>query len=101
MEFFHNDKSIKDITYCATVFEKSPKKSHLTLRAKRATFTFLVDKKSLKMPKIVNFWGVFENLKFTVKTVLPDRSIFISQKLVENAKIEKFKCDIFSNFQTL
>ena len=28
------------------------------------------------------------------QTVLPDRSLFIGQKLVENAKIGKFKCDI-------
>ena len=33
--------------------------------------------------------------------MLPDRSVLIGQKLVENAKIEKFKCDIFSNFQTM
>ena len=40
---------------------------------------------SLKMPKIVNlesFWN---------QTVLPDR-LLIRQKLVENAKIQKFKC---------
>ena len=37
---------------------KSQKKSHSTLRAKRATFTFWVDKSSLKMPKMVHF-GVF------------------------------------------
>ena len=35
------------------------------------------------------------------QTVLPDRSILIGQKLVENAKIEKLKCDIFGDFQTL
>ena len=35
------------------------------------------------------------------KTVLPDRSILISQKFMENAKIEKLKCDIFSDFQTM
>ena len=35
------------------------------------------------------------------QTVLPDMSILIRQKLVENAKIRKFKCDILSNFQTL
>ena len=35
------------------------------------------------------------------ETVLPDRSIFIGQKLVVNAKIEKFKCDILGDFQTL
>ena len=44
---------------------KSQKKSHLILRAKRATFIFL-----LKMPKIVNF-GVFKT-DATWQTVLPD-----------------------------
>ena len=35
------------------------------------------------------------------KTVLPDRSISIGRKLVESAKIEKLKCDILGDFQTL
>ena len=35
------------------------------------------------------------------QTVLPDRSVLIGQKLVENAKIQKFKCDILSDFQTM
>ena len=35
------------------------------------------------------------------QTVLPDRSVFIRQELVENDKIQKFKCDILSNFQTM
>ena len=35
------------------------------------------------------------------QTVLLDRSILIGQKLVENAKIQNFKCDILSNFQTM
>ena len=34
---------------------KSQKKSHSTLRAKRATFNFGVDEKSLKMPKMAHF----------------------------------------------
>ena len=33
--------------------------------------------------------------------MLPDRSVLIGQKLVENAKIEKLKCDSFGDFQTL
>ena len=33
--------------------------------------------------------------------MFPDKSILIGQKLVKNAKIEKFKCDILSDFQTL
>ena len=35
------------------------------------------------------------------QTVLPDRSLLTRQKLVENAKIDKFKCDTASNFQTM
>ena len=35
------------------------------------------------------------------QTVLPDRLVLIWQKLVENAKIQKFKCDILSDFQTM
>ena len=35
------------------------------------------------------------------QTVLPDRSVLLGQKLVENAKIQKCKCDILSNFQTI
>ena len=46
---------------------KSQKKSHSILRAKRATFTFWVDKSSLKMPKMVHFGEFFENLKLAVK----------------------------------
>ena len=49
---------------------KLKKNSHSTLRAKRATFTFWVDK--IKMPKMVNFFKP------------------------ENC----WKCDILSNFQT-
>ena len=33
--------------------------------------------------------------------MLPDRAILIGQKIVENAKIKKFKCDIFADFQTM
>ena len=42
----------------------------------------------------------FASLKHVVKR-LPDRSLLIGRKLVENAKIENFKCDIFSYFQTM
>ena len=33
--------------------------------------------------------------------MLPDRSILIGQILVENTNIQKFKCDILSNFQLM
>ena len=32
--------------------------------------------------------------------MLPDRSVLIGQKLAENAKIQKFKCDIFGWFSS-
>ena len=35
------------------------------------------------------------------QTVLPERSILIGHKLMENAQIKKFKYDIFGDFQTL
>ena len=76
---------------------KSQKKFHSTLRA---TFTFCVAKSSLTMPKMVNL-ASFWKPEAGGQTVLPDRSILIDQKLVENAKIEKFKWDILGYFQTL
>ena len=72
-----------------TVFKKTQKKSHSILRAKRATFTFQVEKIDKKMPKIV-YLASFSK----VKAVLPDRLILIGQKMVENAKIQKFKWNI-------
>ena len=46
---------------------KSQKKSHSTLRAKQATFTFWVDKSSLKKQKWSIFGEFFEKLKLAVK----------------------------------
>ena len=50
---------------------------------------------------MVYFGEFFLKHKACGQTVLPDRSVLIGQKLVENAKIQKFKCDILSNFQTM
>ena len=58
----------------------------LTLRVKRATFTFRVEK-IIKNAKYGQFWRVFGNSQ----TVLTDRLLLIRQKLVNNAKIRKFK----------
>ena len=33
--------------------------------------------------------------------MVPDKSLLIGQKLVENAKIQKFRCDILGDFQTM
>ena len=50
---------------------------------------------------MVHFGEFFKKPEAYGQTVLPDRPILIEQKLAENAKIQKFKCDILSNFQTM
>ena len=57
--------------------------------------------KLIKNAKNAPFWRVFEKPEACGQTVLPDRSVLIGQKLVENAKIQKFKCDILGDFQTM
>ena len=56
-----------------------------------------------KMPnaKNVSLWRVFEKPEACCQTVLPDRSVLIGQNLVENDKIQEFKCDILSDFQSM
>ena len=49
------------------------------------------------MPKTANF----DKPEACGQTVLPDRSVFIGQKLLENAKIKHRKCDILSDLQIL
>ena len=48
---------------------KITEKSHSTLRAKRATFTFWVDKSSLKVPKIVHFGEFLKTWSFRSNSV--------------------------------
>ena len=49
-----------------------------------------VNQKCQKWSILASFWKP----EACGQTVLPDRSILIVQKLVENAKIQNFKCDI-------
>ena len=49
------------------------------------------------MPK--NVGEIFKTLSLRSNSVT--RQVTSIEKLVENAKIEKFKCDIFDDFQTL
>ena len=67
----------------------SKKKSQSILRAKRATFTFRLDKILFIKPETCD------------QTMLPDKSLLIGQTLVGKAKIQKFRCDILSYFQIL
>ena len=50
-------------------------------------------KVDLKCQKNRQLWGVFENLKLA--TVLPNRSVLIEEKLVENSKIPKIQIGHF------
>ena len=56
--------------------------------------------KFIKNAKIVNLASFWKPEIFG-DTVLPNRSILIRQKLVENAKIGKLVCDILGDFKTL
>ena len=80
---------------------KSQKKSHSTLRAKRATLTFLSGQKLLKNAQKWSILASFWKPEACGQIVLPDRSVLKGQKSVENAKIQKFKYDILSYFQTM
>ena len=70
--------------------------------ASEASYVYILSgQKLIKNAKNGPFWRVFEKPEACGQTVLPDWSVLIGQKLVENAKIHKFKCDILSNFQTM
>ena len=60
-----------------------------------------VDKKFIKKCQKWSIMASFWKAKACGQTVLPDRLVLIGQKLVENAKLKKFKCEILSNFQSM
>ena len=62
---------------------------------------FLSWQKFIENAKNGQFWRVFGKPEACGQTVLPDRSILIEKKNGANTKIEKFKYDIFDDFQTL
>ena len=55
--------------------DENLKKSHSTLRAKRAMLKFSVNKSLLKMPKIIHFGDILKP-EACSQTVLPDRYLF-------------------------
>ena len=70
--------------------------------ASEASYVYnLSGQKLIKIAKNGPFWRVFSKPEACGQTVLPDRLVLIGQKLVEYAKIQKFKCDILSDFQTM
>ena len=66
--------------------------------ASEASYVYIFNgPKLIENAKLASFW----KSEACGQSVLPDRSLLIGQKLVENARIKKFKCDILSNFQTM
>ena len=61
--------SLERDLHVGTQFESHRKKSPSTLRAKRAPFTFWVDKRLSKMPKIVNFGEFLKTWSLRSKSV--------------------------------
>ena len=76
-----------------TVFENHRKKISFNIASEASYVYILSGQKLIKMPKMANL-ASFWKPEACGQTVLPDRSVLIGQKLVENAKMQKFKCDI-------
>ena len=67
--------------------------------ASEASYVYILSgQKFIKNTKTGPFLTSFCKLDTCGQTLLPDRSVFVGQKLMENAKIEKLKCDILGDF---
>ena len=71
---------------------KIAEKVSFNIASEASYVCILRGRKLIKNAKNGPFWRVFENLKLAVKQYYQS---LIGQKLVKNAKILKFKCDIF------
>ena len=84
---------------CIHVGLKSQGKSHSTLRAKRATFTFWMDKSSLKMLKMVNFSEFLKTWSLQSNSVT--RQVNINRTKIggkcQNSNIQMRHFESFSN----
>ena len=70
--------------------------------ASEASYVYILSgQKSIKKCQKWSILASISKPEACGQIVLPDRSVLIGQKLVENSKTKKFKCDILSNFQTL
>ena len=95
--WIHQDFFSSILARCLKIIEKVS----FNVASEASYFYILSGQKLMKNAKNGPFWRVFLKPEACGQTVLPDRSVLIGQKLVENAKIQKFKCDILGDFQTL
>ena len=76
--------SSSEATRCLKITEKVSFNS-----ASEASYVYILSgQKLIKNAKNGPFWRVFRKSEACGQTVLPDRSVFIEQKLVKNAKIQ-------------
>ena len=80
---------------------KSRKKVSFNIASEASYVYILSRQKFIKNARNYPIWRVFENLKLAVKQSYQTGHFFIGQRLAENDKIQKFKWDIFGDFQTL
>ena len=82
------------ITQCLKITEKVSFNT-----ANEASYVYILsEQKFIRNGKNSQFRQVFLKAEACSQTLVPDRSLLIGQKLMKNAKIEKSKCDILSNF---
>ena len=81
-----------------TVFEITEKVSFII--ASEASYIYISRGQKFNKNATNAHFGEFLKPEACGQTVLPDRSVLIGHKLVENAQITKFKCDILSDFKT-
>ena len=73
---------------------KISEKVSFNITSEASYIYMLSGQKLIKNAKNAPFWRVYQNLKLAVKQCYQTGQFLIGQKLVENAKIQKFKCDI-------
>ena len=91
----------KDVWHSCTRCLKITEKVLINIASEVSYVNILSGQNLIKNAKKWSILASFWKPEACGQTVLPDRSVLIGQKLVENAKIQKFKCDILSNFQTM
>ena len=82
------------ITQCLKITEKVSFNT-----ANEASYVYILsEQKFIRNGKNSQFRQVFLKAEACSQTLVPDRSLLIGQKLMEVAKIEKFKCDLWVIF---
>ena len=109
----HSDNLPYAFIYCRNIYQKTDtlpttfpycakisKKVAFNIASEASYVYILSGQKLIKMPEMVHL-ETFWKPGSCGQTMLPDRSLLIGQKLVENVKIKNFKCVFLSDFQTL